>query len=225
MHKFLIIGKKFKNREIPKSQQQEIKTALWSNTEFIEYCKNKKDWTYEEHDNLVSILEPVRGEGGYYYDKYNIRISYNGIKTLKKTGTELTISEIHTNEMNKCAEDFKYFRKYYIKIQTRRGLQRPEPREYQVKLEDGLLSLDDCCVSFSRQSGKTITTGGYLLWRANFYPGMLNIGVVANKPRTAREVLTKIKQMFLELPIWMMQCIETWNKSDIQLSDTDTREP
>jgi len=75
----------------------------------------------------------------------------------------------------------------------------------------------------SHNSGKTITIGTYLLWRANFHKDRINIGVLANRPRTAREVLNKIKQIFLNLPIWLAQSVETWNKSDIELGDTRTR--
>lgn len=220
INKYLNITNKF--HTFTKDEIYEIQKALWTNKTFIKLCKNKIDWTYEEHNKLIQILEIPKVDG-YYIDKYNKRVSYNGIKTLKRTGTVLALSELHKNEIDKCRDDFKYFRKYYIKIQTRQGLQRPEPRHYQVALEDGLMSMDDCAVSFSRQSGKTITTGSYLLWRGNFHLHKLNIGIVANKPRTAREVLLKIKQMFLELPIWMMQCVETWNKADIELSDIGTR--
>ena len=219
MHKFLSLDW----TRVPKTDRQNIKNQICEDEGFIEYCKNKKDWTYEEHDKLVYTLEPEKGYGGYYYDIYNRQISYNGIKTIKKAGTKLALSDVHKNEIEKCKTDLKYFRKYYVKIQTRKGKKRPDLREYQANLEDSLIKMDDLAVSFSRQSGKTITVGSYLLWRGNFHPQMMNIGIVANKPRTAREVLGKIKQMFLELPIWMMQCIEVWNKSDIELADTGTR--
>jgi len=215
MNKFLKLG------TLNHPNQHEINAQILGTIEFIDYCKNKKDWTIKEHDILCSILDFEKRQG-YYQDKYNQRVSYNGIKVLKKTGTELELTEVHKNEIKKC-QDFKYFRKYYCKIQTKNGIKRPDNREYQNELEDVLLSLEDAAVSFSRQSGKTITVGSYLLWRANFHDQRMNIGIVANKPRTAREVLSKIKQMFLQLPIWMMQTVEVWNKSDIELSNTGTR--
>ena len=221
IEKYLKIGSKLK--KLPKEQRIQVREAVLSDEEFLEYVKNKKDWTYDEHDALVSLMDFEQVESGFYHDKYNKRISYNGIKTLKKAGTELDLNELHKIELDKCRDDFKYFRKYYVKIQTRQGLKRPDPREYQERLEDALLSLDDVAVSFSRQSGKTITTASYLGWRANFHPQKINIGIVANRPKTAREVLTKIKQILLELPIWMLQNIETWNKSDIELADTNSR--
>ena len=216
----IIRGQKFKKLE-QESQEDIIYQILNDNT-FIQLVQNKLDWSYEEHDTLVQLLKLPKREGGYFHDKYNIKVSYNGIKTLKKEGTELELSPIHKIEQKKCSENFKYFRKYYCKIQTRDGLQRPEMREYQEQLEDDLLSLEDLAISFSRQSGKTISVGTYLLWRANFFDRAINIGIVANKPRTAREVLGKIKNIFIELPIWLQQTVRTWNKSDIELG-TGTR--
>jgi hypothetical protein len=220
MNKFLNVADKLKNYK-PDTQAL-IKDALLKKDEFLQLSKSKKDWTYEEHDKFLILLD-LKKENGYYIDKYNNKVSYNGIKTLKKPGTELNITAFHKSEIKKCKNDFKYFRKYYCKIQTRQGLKRPEPREYQSNLETALLSLEDIAVSFSRQSGKSVTTGTYLLWRALFHPQNINIGIVANKPRTARELLTKIKQTYMLLPIWLQQPVEVWNKSDITLADTSTR--
>jgi len=149
-------------------------------------------------------------------DKYGGRVSYNGIRTLKKAKTELPENIIHDIENKKCREDFKYFRTHYCLITTKKGLARPDPREYQEHLEDELLSLEDLVILYPRQSGKTVTAATYLLWLSIYHPMNINIGIVANKPKTAREVLDKIKKIFAELPIWMMPGIEVWNKSEIE---------
>ncbi len=151
--KILKLAKKFSSFD--KEQLKEVKETIQNDADFIDYCLNKTDWTYEEHDALIEILEPIKNEG-HYQDTYGSKVSYNGIKTLKKANTELIMSKIHSNEIDKCLNDFKYFRKYYCKIQTKNGIQRPEPRDYQDRLEDTLISLNDTAVSFSRQSGKCV---------------------------------------------------------------------
>lgn len=151
--KILQLTKKFNSFD--KDSLKEIKETILNDSGFIDFCLNKTDWTFEEHDALMSILEPIKSEG-YYQDLYGSKVSYNGIKTLKKPNTELNLSEIHLNEIDKCSQDFKYFRKYYCKIQTKNGIQRPEPREYQAELENTLINLEDTAVSFSRQSGKCV---------------------------------------------------------------------
>jgi len=128
---------------------KEVKELFWYDPKFTELCKNEKEWDTKYHDIFLDLMD-LHKRDGYYRDKYDRHVSYNGIKTLKKTGTELELSDIHENEILKC-QDFKYFRKFYCKIQTKNGISRPEPRNYQEKLEDALLSMEDVAASFSRQ--------------------------------------------------------------------------
>lgn len=189
---------------------------LQQDESFIKYCVNKYDWTPEEHDGLLKVVELDKNNNGYFVDKYNQRISYNGIRTLKRANTEIDLNEIQQAEYDKCKADFKYFRQYYCFITTKTGLARPEPRHYQEELEDELLTLEDLVILYPRQSGKTVTAATYLLWRSMFHGTKLEIGIVANKPKTAREVLDKMKKIFMLIPVWMMPGIEVWNKSEIE---------
>lgn len=219
-HKFLSIADKLEKKGIiPEAQKEEIKEAIWEDKDFTEYCLNKKEWANEDHDKFKIIMDLNKNENGYYKDIYDNRVSYDGIRTLMKAGTELPLSKIHENEIEKCKNDFKYFRKHYCLITTRNGLARPELRHYQESLEDELLTLDDTVILFPRQSGKTITSATYLLWRSLFHTQSINIGIVANKPKTAREVLDKIKKIYIELPIWMKKGSAVWNKSEIEFEN------
>lgn len=67
----------------------------------------------------------------------------------------------------------------------------------------------------SHNSGKSISTGIYLCHQYNFNKE-LNIGIVANKGAMAREFLSNVKNMFIELPIWMQQGTLVWNQGSIQ---------
>lgn len=67
----------------------------------------------------------------------------------------------------------------------------------------------------SHNSGKSISTGIYLCHQYNFNKE-LNIGIVANKGSMAREFLSNVKNMFIELPIWMQQGTLVWNQGSIQ---------
>ena len=67
----------------------------------------------------------------------------------------------------------------------------------------------------SHNSGKSISTGIYLCHQYNFNKE-LNIGIVANKGAMAREFLSNVKNMFIELPMWMQQGTLVWNQGSIQ---------
>ena len=43
----------------------------------------------------------------------------------------------------------------------------------------------------------------------------INIGICANKSKLAREFLNNVKNIFLELPMWMQPGTITWNKGSI----------
>ena len=215
---------KLKDKVEEKSFRETL-NHIFNNEEFTSSLKEIQDWSFDSYktlDRFKELLNPPKGERGFFVDIYGNRVSYNGIKSLKRPGTELWETEAHRIEYEKCKNSFKYFRRNYVIILTAAGYGRPEMRKYQVKLEDTLLLEEDTLVFFSRQSGKSVTIGTYLLWKALFHPYKINIGIVANRSSTAKEILTKMKRTYLELPIWLQKSIETWNKSDISFGDGTT---
>lgn len=174
--------------------------------------------TENEIDKVLEHLEIPQNTNGNYIDAFNKDISYNGIKTLKRPYTQLSLTPDHLNELEVCRNDIFYFVRYYCKILTKNGITRPEIRDYQNEFLGMLSSGDDIIASLPRQSGKSVTSGLYLLWIANFTPN-INIGIAGNKLDLAMEVLDKIKKIFIELPMWMKQGIEAWNKTYIQFEN------
>ena len=216
----LSIGKKLLNKQqARKLPLAEIKESVQTDRGFQQFCLNKQSWTNDEHDQVKALLDLDLNPNGFYKDLYGNKISHNGNRYLSKPGTELPLGKIHQNEINKCQNDYKYFRKHYCIITTKSGLARPEPRPYQELLEDDLLTLDDTVILYPRQSGKTVTSGTYLLWLALFREEQTMIGIVANKAKTAREVLDKIKKIYLNLPVWMKKGIEIWNRGEIEFEN------
>lgn len=217
----LSIGKKLdpNDRKLPKTSKEEIRETLCYDEDFIEFCKNKLDWTPEEHNNLKNILELPTNDAGYYVDIFKNRVSYNGDRTLRKEKVKFQISKIHQNEILKCKSDFDYFRRYYALITTRNGISRPEHRPYQIKLWDALESLDDVVCMFPRQASKTISTSIYFLWRVISREDPFNAGITANKPSTATEILDKIKKIFAVMPIWLQAGVVMWNKGSIEFEN------
>lgn len=194
------------------------KNILLSDKDFIDYCDSQFDWDYREHDYLLKLLAIDKDDENYSLDAFGNRISFNGNKLIKKSGTKLILSHIHENEIKKCSQNFNYFRKFYVKIVTNHGVDRPDVREYQERLERDLLEHSEIAVSFPRQSGKSVTVGTYLLWEGIFREDIV-IGIAAQKARPAREVLSKIRQSFTLLPIWIMPGVTTFNKTRIDLEN------
>ena len=67
----------------------------------------------------------------------------------------------------------------------------------------------------SHNSGKTVTVGIFLTWCAIFKRD-INVGICANRGKTSKEFLDKVKKIYIELPIWLQTGIVTWNKTWIE---------
>jgi hypothetical protein len=169
-------------------------------------------------DDIIRELDLPRDNEDYYLDAYGHRISFKGIRTLKRAYTKLPLTRRHVEEIVKCAQDFEYFRDNYCIILTKTGYGHVEQRDYQKRLCDDLINHHRIIGLWSRQSGKTVTTATYLLWRALFGKEE-NIGIAANKLGLAVEILDKIKNIFLNLPIWLSQGIKVWNKRYIEFEN------
>ena len=88
--------------------------------------------------------------------------------------------------------DPAYFIENYMKvIHPDHGLVPFKPYRYQKKMfkhfNDNRFSIILAC----RQSGKSISSVGYILWYALFHPEK-TVAILANKGATAREMLSRL---------------------------------
>lgn len=194
----------------------------------IEYYKNNKtEITTELLDTIrsygnegkkiaIEILDFEKDSEQYYLDAFGNRISFNGNRRLKKPFTKLDLFPIHLEELKRCSESIHYYKDNYVKIRTKSGVDFPEMRTYQNDFISLLNSDDESIVGLmGRQSSKSISTSIYLTHLLIFNTEK-NIGIVANKGSLAREFLSNVKNIFIELPIWMQIGMRSWNKSFIE---------
>ena len=197
--------------------------------EEIEYFKNNKDQITEELLDLLrskgdlgkkialQILDTEQDNEKYYLDAFGNRISYNGDRALKKAFTSMALADIHIKEIENCKNNINHFIDNYVQIMTKKGTNFPELREYQkdfIKILDNpenenIISLQ------GRQSGKSVTVGEYLTYKFNFFKDV-TIGICANRASMAREVLDKVRKMFITIPMWMKIGVVTWNKGSLE---------
>lgn len=197
--------------------------------EHIKYFKNNKhEITQELLETLraygnegkhiaIEILDLEKDNENYYLDAFGNRVSFNGNRRIKKAFTKLDLHPIHIEELEKCSNDVHYFKDNYVKIKTKSGVNFPELRPYQNDFIE-LLSEDEeesIIGLMGRQSGKSISTSIYLS-HLYCFDSEKNIGIVGNKGALAREFLSNVKNILIELPIWMQPGTKTWNKSFIE---------
>ena len=69
-----------------------------------------------------------------------------------------------------------------------------------------------------RQTGKSTTCIAYLLHYLLFNDSV-NIGILANKAATARELLGRLQTAYENVPKWMQQGVLSWNRGSLELEN------
>ena len=144
---------------------------------------------------------------------------YLGNPLLKKANTPIEFTQEQIEEYIKCREDPVYFAQNYVKIVTLdHGLQPFKTYDFQEKLINNFHNNRFNICKMPRQTGKSTTCVSYLLHYAIFNDSV-NIGILANKATTARELLARLATAYENLPKWMQQGILVWNKGNIELEN------
>ena len=144
---------------------------------------------------------------------------YLGNPNLKKANTPIEFSEEQIIEFLKCKEDPVYFANNYIKIiSLDEGLTQFHPYHFQKKLIHNFHNNRFNICKMPRQTGKSTTVISYLLHYLIFNDSV-NIGILANKAATARELLARLATAYENLPKWMQQGVLVWNKGNIELEN------
>ena len=144
---------------------------------------------------------------------------YLGNPNLKKANTPIEFTEEQILEFMKCKSDPVYFAKNYIKIVSLdEGLTQFTPYDFQEKLINNFHGNRFNICKMPRQTGKSTTVVAYLLHYAVFNDS-INIGILANKAATARELLGRLQTAYENLPRWMQQGIISWNKGSLELEN------
>ena len=144
---------------------------------------------------------------------------YLGNPNLKKANTQHDFTEEQIIEFIKCKKDPVYFAKNYIKIVSLdEGLTQFIPYDFQEKLINNFHNHRFNICKMPRQTGKSTTSVSYLLHYAVFNDST-NIGILANKAATARDLLSRLQIAYENLPKWMQQGIISWNKGSLELEN------
>ncbi len=144
---------------------------------------------------------------------------YLGNPNLKKANTKIEFTHEQIQEFLKCKLDPTYFARNYIKIvNVDEGLVPFEMWPFQEKLIDRFHQHRFNICMMPRQTGKSTTSVSYLLHYAIFNDNV-NIGILANKASTARDLLARLQTAYENLPKWMQQGILVWNKGSLELEN------
>ena len=144
---------------------------------------------------------------------------YLGNPKLKKANVRLDYTDEEVKELAECSRNIDLFcSKYCLITNIDEGLVPFEPYPYQFNIMDKVIRNRFVICKMPRQSGKTTCMVAIMLWFALFNPEF-KIAILANKASMSREILSRIKLAYENLPFWLQQGVLEWNKGNIELEN------
>ena len=129
------------------------------------------------------------------------------------------LKQIIRQEYIKCAKDPVHFMKKYCMIQhPQRGRINFHLYPFQEKVMGLLQDNPYSIILKSRQLGISTLSAGYSLWLMIFHKDK-NILCIATKQETAKNMVTKVKFMYENLPSWLKVDYEENNKLALRLQN------
>lgn len=136
-------------------------------------------------------------------------------KTLFKTDKDL-------EDFIKCCDPvlgYLYFMDNFFFIQhPTRGSIQYHPYKYQERLIDTYHNYRSSIALMPRQSGKTTSAAGYLLWYAMFIPDS-TILIAAHKYAGAQEIMQRIRYAYENCPNHIKAGVTTYNKGSLDFEN------
>jgi len=144
---------------------------------------------------------------------------YLGNPLLKKANVKIDFTKEQIEEYLKCKEDPVYFTKNYVQIVSLdEGLVPFKMWDFQEELIRKFHFNRFNIAKLPRQTGKSTTVVSYLLHYILFNDNV-NVGILANKASTSRDLLARLATAYENLPKWIQQGVVVWNKGNIELEN------
>ena len=149
-------------------------------------------------------------------------MAYTDNKLVKTAYSADKYTEKDIEDLMKCSDPVDgphYFLDNFFYIQhPTKGKLRYEPFEYQRRLIDSYHGNRFNVNLLPRQTGKTTTAAGYLLWYAMFIPDA-TVLVAAHKFTGAQEIMSRIRYAYELCPNHIRCGVKSYNKQSIEFDN------
>jgi hypothetical protein len=146
----------------------------------------------------------------------------NELSIIKTPYRKMSLTEKQILEFAKCADPEtgpRYFMDNYFFIQhPTKGAMQYHPFEYQERLIDSYHNYRFSISLMPRQTGKSTSAAGYLLWYAMFVPDS-TILVAAHKYTGAQEIMQRIRYAYELCPDHIRAGVTTYNKGNLDFEN------
>ena len=145
--------------------------------------------------------------------------TYMGNPLLKGEYVQQEFTKEQLAEYIKCSEDPVYFIGNYVKVVTiDSGLVPFTMYDWQRSIVRSVFDNRFVICKIPRQSGKTTTLVSCILHFVLFNPDY-KAAILANKLKTATEIMDRVKIAYENLPKWLQQGVKEWNKTSVTLEN------
>jgi len=168
------------------------------------YDKAKKKSVDDDSGRVIWTSEKVEKALKAFDEGYDLKDSpfYEKKTVYRKGNLVYEYTDLEIAEIKRCAKDIIYFANTYCQVMTDDGYQKVVLRDYQEEILRNYKDHRFNILLASRQIGKTITTGIFLVWYMLFNIDR-NVLLMTNKGETTKEVIDKIKAIVEGLPFFM----------------------
>jgi len=141
---------------------------------------------------------------------------------VKKPHTKSAFTQAQLQEFIKCSDPItgpEYFMSNYFYIQhPTKGRMLYEPFDYQKRLIDTYHNYRYSISLMPRQTGKSTSAAGYLLWYAMFVPDS-TILIAAHKYTGSQEIMQRIRYAYESVPDYIRAGAVSYNKGSIDFDN------
>jgi hypothetical protein len=215
-HKLRLLGV-LKNKHIPKeylfsSKEQRIELIRGlMDTDGSVRKQNGGCEFYQKNEKLIDDFRYLLSSLGIKSTKLNKIVDGRIYYSVNFT-TEISVFNLPRKKiLQKCKNHPKNKRLYFDSIES---IDSVPVRCLQVDNEDHLFLAGNTLIP----THNTTTAVTYLLWTILFKSAQ-NIAILANKGKTANDILGKLQLAYESIPIWMQQGVVEWNKGRIELEN------
>jgi len=163
----------------------------------------------------------VNGRKSHAQGQVMAQKSLDGV-LIKKAHKRMSYTQEQIDEFKKCADSGTgplYFMEnfFYIQHPTRGGI-KYDPYEYQERLIEVYHNYRYSISMMPRQTGKSTSAAGYLLWFAMFVPDS-TVLVAAHKYAGAQEIMQRVRYAYEACPDHIRAGAVSYNKGSIEFDN------
>jgi len=157
----------------------------------------------EQRENLGKIL------------KRHEKVWFSNTKGVRKPYLTFAMTDDEFEEYIKCKINIQYFAEKYCQIKREDGTVGPMTlRDYQKDIIDLYTKNPRSILMASRQTGKTVSAAIVIIHFVLFNDDK-GVMIVANKGKTVKEIIRKIKDIYKLLPFFIKKGVTNWNETQI----------